>query len=371
MEKTESIKVWHAPYHVEVKQEDNPKDFWWSPSTILSYNCLFNWVIGNRGGGKSFGCKEMMIKAFFAKGQEFVYVRRTDTETKAAKKKFFDDIISENKFPGFLFREKNYEFQYIEESLEKPGEPDEESEWKTMGYAIYLSGARKQKSVPFPKVKYILFDEFIIPNAGIGSYLPDEVTCFLEMYETIARLRDVIVLFVSNAVTANNPYFLYFNLHLPYGSFIGRCGKDKCIEIVNNEAYKEKKRASRFGQMIAGTEYAQYAIENQFVWDSDDDIKKTDKNYQYDTNIRWNGKMYGCYLHNQALDIILSSKVDLTRKGCIEMNLPNGKFNRGILQMAKYKFILSILFKCYMDGRVLYDSKRVKAELSSLFEKLM
>lgn len=367
----ENKTVINITHDVKVTEENNPKYFWWTPSRVLSFNCLFNWIIGNRGGGKSFGCKEMCIRRGIEKGREFVYVRRTDTELKAAKKRFFDDIISENKFPGYLFREKNYEFQYIVEDPIEPGNPSPEDTWHTIGYAIYMSGARKQKSVPFPYVDYIIFDEFIIPNAGIGSYLPDEVVCFLELYETIARMRDVIVLFVSNAVTMMNPYFIFFNLHLPYGTFIGRCGEDKCIEIVNNEAYKEKKRNTRFGKMVAGTDYAKYAIENQFVWDSFDDIKKPGKGYTYDCNFRWNGKLYACYLSNQALDIIMSSHADTTRLNTIEMNLPNGKFNRGILKMSKYKFILSILFDMWMTGRVMFESKRTKAELIGMFEKLM
>ena len=41
------------------------------------------------------------------------------------------------------------------------------------------------KSDAFPDVKLIIFDEFIIDNRGTYHYLKDEVTKFLDLYETV------------------------------------------------------------------------------------------------------------------------------------------------------------------------------------------
>lgn len=340
-----------------IEREDR-ESIWWTPKKILSYNCLYNWIVGNRGGGKTFGCKEMCIRKAIENGEEFVYVRRTEVELTHAKKKFFDDIVSEGKFPGYTFQVKGNELQYSEIMYdEETGE--EVYEWKQLGYALALSGARKQKSVSFPRVKYIIFDEFIIPNAGFGSYLPDEVTCFLELYETIARMRDVIVLFVSNAVTMGNPYFIYFDLHLPYGSFIGRCGKDKCLEIVNNEAYKEKKRQTRFGQMVAGTDYAEYAIENRFVWDNvEDKLAKLDNNYNYGGNILWNGILFAYYFRNDFKYVLFSNKVDKNRD-CLDVQLKNGKVNKIAARKSCNLTAITGIYAAYMEQRALYDTKKL------------
>lgn len=54
-----------------------------------------------------------------------------------------------------------------------------------------LSTAQDLKSSNFSKVKYIIFDEFIIEEGQKKYYLNNEVFIFLNLIETIARLRDV------------------------------------------------------------------------------------------------------------------------------------------------------------------------------------
>ena len=62
---------------------------------------------------------------------------------------------------------------------------------KVCGYAMTLSTAQDLKSSNFSKVKYIIFDEFIIEEGQKKTYLKNEVFVFLNLIETIARLRDI------------------------------------------------------------------------------------------------------------------------------------------------------------------------------------
>ena len=88
---------------------------------------------------------------------------------------------------------------------------------KVFGYGIPLSTANILKSASFPKVKTLIFDEFLIDN-GTYHYLRNEVIQFLDVIETIARLRDVRVILLGNAITISNPYFDFFKLSLPNAS---------------------------------------------------------------------------------------------------------------------------------------------------------
>ena len=165
---------------------------WYDVNKTLSYNCLFNFVVGPRGVGKTYSCKRRVIKDFITKGQQFIYLRRYETEIKSSQiDLFFDDIQHEFQDHALAVKKKCF---YIDGKL--------------AGWALPLSRASQFKSVPFPYVTKILFDEFII-DQGLIRYLPDEVQTFNEMYSTIARLRDVTVLFLSNAITFTNPYFPY------------------------------------------------------------------------------------------------------------------------------------------------------------------
>lgn len=105
--------------------------------------------------------------------------------------------------------------------------------------------------------------------------MKNEVFNFLNLLETIARLRDVRVLLLANAVTITNPYFIYFNLNLPYNNDIHLFKNNTILlQYMKNENYRETKKQSKFGQLIEGTDFADYAINNNFIQDNNTFIEK-------------------------------------------------------------------------------------------------
>ena len=76
---------------------------YYSPAPLLSQKCIFNYVIGNRGGGKSFSGKELAIKRFKKKGKQFIYLRRYQTELDPITD-YFADIRF--KFPTDVLEQK-------------------------------------------------------------------------------------------------------------------------------------------------------------------------------------------------------------------------------------------------------------------------
>ena len=106
---------------------------------------------------------------------------------------------------------------------------------KVCGYAIPLSTANILKSATFEKVDTIIFDEFII-DKGSYHYLQNEVIQLLDIIETIARLRDIKIIFLGNAISVTNPYFTFFDITLPYNSEFKVCKKDnegKPLIVIN------------------------------------------------------------------------------------------------------------------------------------------
>ena len=167
---------------------------YYSRNDLLSYNALFNFVVGERGTGKTYQFKDWAISDFIKNGNQFVYVRRYKTEFKDIGN-FFDDIIK--KYPNHKFSVGYGKF-FIDN--------------KIAGFYIPLSVAITKKSVAYPNVNKIGFDEFILEKSSL-HYLPNEVNAFLGLYETIARDRNnVRCLFMANSVTLINPYFLFFVL---------------------------------------------------------------------------------------------------------------------------------------------------------------
>ncbi|MBR5776172.1 MAG: phage DNA encapsidation protein, partial [Bacteroidaceae bacterium] len=62
------------------------KNLWWNPQRTASYNCLFNFIVGNRGAGKTYGALKRNIDKFLRSPKhdrhQFVYMRRLKEELK-------------------------------------------------------------------------------------------------------------------------------------------------------------------------------------------------------------------------------------------------------------------------------------------------
>ena len=223
-------------------------------SGLLSQRCIFNFVIGNRGGGKTYGGKKLVINRFLKKGAQFVWIRRYRTELDTLSN-FWADIRPA--YPELDLSQKGDNL-YINGEL--------------AGYLIPLSTSMQLKSVAFPLVSTVIFDEFIIDKGRI-NYLRNEAHVFMELYETIARMRNnVTALFFGNAISVVNPYFDFFKVAPDLGRrYTKRNGV--CIEFYFNDMFIAKKESTAFGKLIKDTSYGEYNMKNKFLRDSDSFIE--------------------------------------------------------------------------------------------------
>jgi predicted AAA+ superfamily ATPase len=76
---------------------------------VLSHNAVYNFILGARGLGKTYGAKRKAIRDFINKGDQFIYLRRYSTELKSVKTTFMADIAHE--FPQTVFRLQGEEIQ--------------------------------------------------------------------------------------------------------------------------------------------------------------------------------------------------------------------------------------------------------------------
>jgi len=229
-------------------------------SKLFSYNCTYNFLIGARGLGKTYGIKKKVIKDAIRRGDMFIYLRRYEGEIAAAAPTFFADV--EWEFP-------NHDFRYhhgMAQMAHIETRADKKRIWTDIGFFIALSTAQKLKSVAFPKVKTIIFDEFIIEKGAI-HYLPNEADVFNNFFSTVDRYKDKTkVLFLANSVSIMNPYFNRYDIEpseleefsvLFDGFMLLHLAKS---DEFNNQVYKTK-----FGKFIKGTDYADYAVANEFI----------------------------------------------------------------------------------------------------------
>ena len=328
---------------------------YFSYKRILSYNALLNMIIAERGVGKTYGATKLVINDFLKKGNEFVYIRRYKTDLQKGCKKFFEAVIQNEEFPEHSLVSKGREF-YIDDQL--------------AGYGFTLSTAHQLKGSNYSKVKYILFDEFLIEN-GQSRYLPNEVETFLGLIETIARLRDVRIIMLGNSTNSVNPYFLYFNLHLPYNNDIATF-KDGLIALqyAKNDEYRAVKKETRFGKLVAGTDYEDYAINNEFSSDEKSFIEHKDKNSKFSFSIIYNGFKYGIWINWITGKLYVSN--DCVDNGIVfACTREDHKPNTMLYSIAKKYNCWIVFIKNYKLGNVYFENTKIKVMCQEIMKNLL
>lgn len=226
---------------------------------LMSRNATFNFVVGGRGLGKTYGAKLMAIKHFLQRGDQFIYLRRYKSE-QTGRGTFFDDIVND----PWVAR-KHMEFRVNGNVAECRPAGDDRGKWVTMGFFTQLSTANTSKSVAYPNVKLIIFDEFIILKGAV-RYLPDEAKAFQEFYSTVDRWKDKTrVLFLANAISIMNPYFTTWGIEPKQDDeWVSKADGYMLAHFPQAKAFQSAVYKTKFGKFIAGTEYADYSIGNFF-----------------------------------------------------------------------------------------------------------
>lgn len=307
----------------------------------LSRHRLFNFVLGARGTGKTFSAKERAIKNFLRKGEQFIYLRRYETElVESLMKNFFTDV-GQKKFPDTDFGAHNSTFKI---------------NGKVAGWYLPLSKGQILKSIPFDKVSLIIFDEFII-NQGLVRYLPQEVTTFLETYSTISRDRDVPVLFLANSLTIANPYFLYFNISFEPEQKV-KLTKNISVEYYESDEFIYHMNNTRFGELVSDTPYGQYAIENKFLLDTETFLEKLTAGCDCICTLKFGETILGAY-NSPSGKVYLSEDIDPT----IMMHLvvQEKDHDESTILAPRNNVIMKILAEKFAEGNLRFTSQTAKA----------
>ena len=336
---------------------------YWNINKMFSYNALMYYVLGERGVGKSYGAKEYVATHFIKTGHQFVYLRRYKTELQQAMMKgtnpiFFEQIEKSPKLKGHTLTNKK-DTMYIDK--------------KVCGYAIPLSTANILKSATFEKVDTIIFDEFII-DKGNYHYLQNEVIQLLDIIETIARLRDIKIIFLGNAISITNPYFTFFDITLPYNSEFKICKKDSegkpliVINYIKNMKYRDIKKQTRFGQLIKDTEYGKYAIDNEFLRDSKAFINKKSKTSKFYFILILNNKKYGIWCDYKEGMMYISNDYDPNCPVRFTINSEDHNETTLLIRTRSSPFFKSVI-EHYRLAKLNFENQKIKNEIMNVIVK--
>lgn len=179
----------------------------YSTRKIDGYNLPFNFVISERETGKSTAIiLDKIYKPFKEHGYTSIVIRRNVNDLTTAYIDDFQNYINK-------FYDDDIHFKYSVASL-KDGIVDIKIDGKPFIRFIGLSKrVASFKSLMFPNLHTILFDEFICNPEFSEKYLQNEATKFMEIYNTFRRESiNLKCYFLGNPYSLFNPYFLFFNI---------------------------------------------------------------------------------------------------------------------------------------------------------------
>lgn len=317
---------------------------WYDKAQLLSHNKILNMVLSNRGGGKTFHFTRWGIDDFKKTGNQCVWVRRYQTE--------IDEMLLNGKF-----------FDAVREYY--PG--DELTIDGNLGmvngevafYFIALSTSRQLKSNNYPNVNKIIFDEFII-DKGRVQYLKSEVEVFLDLYETVARLRDnVRAVLLANSVTIVNPYFLFWNIKPDTRKRFTVQGQI-CVEFFTDADFIAAKKKTRFGELVYGTRYADYAIENQWLLDNNTFIAEKTEKAEFMLGMKYNGIMYGFWVDYREGLIFVNRQYDPSSYALYCLTREDHDTNTLLIKsLGENKRVQRIVF-AFRNGLIRFEDMQVK-----------
>ena len=240
---------------------------------ILSYGVPFNFIVGGRGTGKTYGT----LKTAYMENKRFILMRRTQAQCDLINKPEFNPFKALNNDTG-----SNAVVKSISKYNAKIVEETEEDE-RLLGYTCALSTIANMRGFDASDVELLIYDEFI-PEKHERA-IKNEGSAFLNAYETINRNREIKgdkplqVLCLANAFNIANPIFLELGL-------VGRCEKMKnsgqeifidkergvCVVLLQKSKISKAKADTALYRLSSGS-YTDMALSNDFVYNNADNIK--------------------------------------------------------------------------------------------------
>ena len=163
----------------------NKKSKFYSLDKILETNSQYNIIIGERSNGKTYAALKKSLYDYCKYGYELAIIRRWGEDFKGKRgQQMFAALVSDGlveeftggEWTGISYYASKWYLNRRDEETEKIIKSDE-----PFAYGFSLASMEHDKSTSFPKVRNIVFDEFLSRQ----KYLPDEFVLFMNVISFI------------------------------------------------------------------------------------------------------------------------------------------------------------------------------------------
>lgn len=190
------------------RKKSDTESRYYSLDSLLKENATYNVVFGERSNGKTYAVLKHGLAEYVKHGGQLAYVRRWKEDIIGSRASDIWSALIDN---GEISKITNDEYQGVYYTSGKFYLCNYDGEGKALyndndllGFTFALSDTEHNKSISYPKVRTIIFDEFLTK----GTYLRDEFVLFMNTVSTIIRQRtNVKIYMLGNTVNNYAPYF--------------------------------------------------------------------------------------------------------------------------------------------------------------------
>lgn len=325
--------------------------------SILKLGYPFNFVIGGRGTGKSYGALKAAADYYRGSGSPFLYMRRTKAQA---------DMISNDIFNPFRPINLDHDWNIHTGKIMKgvSGFYDGEKE-SYCGVIAALSTFSNFRGFDASDVDLCIFDEFI-KNKGERS-IKDEGFALKNVYETINRNRELQgrkplqMICLSNSNAIDNDIFIDFEI-VQYAELMIKIGKnqwylpDQGIAIFNltDSPISQLKSKTALYKADAGGAFTEMSLENKYE-DYDTSMVRSVPLREYKPIVQY-GELV-CYRH----------KADGSYYGSFHRSGTVPTFSTTDIDQVRFVRKYIYLWQAYLKENISFESFIVKKYFERVF----
>lgn len=294
---------------------------------------LFYLVWGGRNTGKTYSALKFCVQ----EKKQFIFIKRTKVDvdilcmgTTASKKteklKNVDMDVSPfmplNRDLGWNIRA----FKIIEGfGIFVECDPEGNAIGEPVGFIVALSAVKDVKGFSMPNVQYMIYDEFV-PKIWERTAVKDEGTAYMDLYKSVARDREhrgmkpLTNILLANADNIASPMAVTLEVIDDLTNMIREnqhtyYNKERLIfmnKLETSESFREKEAQSRIYKTMAGTKWAQMALDNDFAYNDLSNVGGFDnlKGFKPVFKLIYNQKEYIGYEHPEKGFYITDTKTN-------------------------------------------------------------
>lgn len=186
-------------------------------------------------------------------------------------------------------------------------------------------------------------------------------------------MRDIKIFMLANPANIyTNPYFLYFDLSIPFNNDI-KLFKDGLIllQYMKNDEYRAAKKETKFGKLIAGTSFEDYAINNKCLNVDNNFIDKKSGSAKFSFAFIYNNETFGVWFDYNLGKIYVSNDYNKNTPFMFACTLKDHTPNTLLLSTAKKYSCWKSFIDNYRLGNVRFENMKIKFVVQELIKLIL